>query len=136
MVKSSHLRVHPWAALAFAGMLAFVAAVVGWSPPAHAAPTFTVIDPTDAPDAILNGQCASTFQGLCTLRAALQEAQHAGGGEVTGQEEPGGAGAHDDDVATGGRVALGAGDAGGVAGGVAAAVHLGLLCQRLLANTC
>ena len=76
MVKSSHLRVHPWAALAFAGMLAFVAAVVGWSPPAHAAPTFTVIDPTDAPDAILNGQCASTFQGTCTCVRRCGSAQH------------------------------------------------------------
>jgi len=52
------------------------------APAANAAVTFTVIDPTDAPDANLNGQCASTHQGLCTLRAAIQEAEHAGGGEV------------------------------------------------------
>jgi hypothetical protein len=64
-------------------MIAFAAAVVGWSPPAHAAVVFTVIDPTDAPDAnLLDGQCASTFQGLCTLRAAIQQAEQAGGGEV------------------------------------------------------
>jgi hypothetical protein len=45
----------------------------------RAAPSFTVIDPTDAPDAQLNGVCASTHLGLCTLRAAVQEAEHAGG---------------------------------------------------------
>jgi hypothetical protein len=45
----------------------------------RAAPIFTVVDPTDAPDAQLNGVCASTNQGLCTLRAAVQEAEYAGG---------------------------------------------------------
>ena len=44
-----------------------------------AAPIFTVVDTTDAPDAQLNGVCASTYLGLCTLRAAVQEAEHAGG---------------------------------------------------------
>ena len=44
-----------------------------------AAPIFTVVDTTDAPDAQLNGVCASTYMGLCTLRAAVQEAEHAGG---------------------------------------------------------
>ena len=46
---------------------------------AQSVPVFTVIDTTDAPDAQLNGVCASTYQGLCTLRAAVQEAEHAGG---------------------------------------------------------
>src|SRR5262245_12254929 len=49
---------------------------------AQATPVFTVIEPTDAPDAQLNGVCASTYQGLCTLRAAVQEAEFAGGGHV------------------------------------------------------
>ena len=39
---------------------------------AQSVPVFTVIDTTDAPDAQLNGVCASTYQGLCTLRAAVQ----------------------------------------------------------------
>jgi Calx-beta domain len=47
-----------------------------------AAPVFTVIETTDAPDAQLDGQCASTHLGLCTLRAAIQEAEHAGGAHI------------------------------------------------------
>jgi hypothetical protein len=49
---------------------------------AQTQPTFTVVEPTDAPDAQLNGVCASTNQGLCTLRAAVQEAEFAGGGRI------------------------------------------------------
>jgi hypothetical protein len=49
---------------------------------AQSVPTFTVVEPTDAPDAQLNGVCASTNQGLCTLRAAVQEAEFAGGGRI------------------------------------------------------
>ena len=63
---------------AFASV-ALLVAPVGSS---HAAPTFQVIDPADAPDAQLNGTCASTHLGLCTLRAAIQEAEFAGGGIV------------------------------------------------------
>ncbi|MDX6618666.1 MAG: hypothetical protein QOK36_1052, partial [Gaiellales bacterium] len=63
---------------AFASV-ALLVAPVGSS---HAAPTFQVIDPEDAPDAQLNGTCASTHLGLCTLRAAIQEAEFAGGGTV------------------------------------------------------
>jgi hemolysin type calcium-binding protein len=47
----------------------------------HAAQTFMVIDPTDAPDAQLNGVCASTT-GLCTLRAAIQEAEFVAGDDI------------------------------------------------------
>jgi predicted outer membrane repeat protein len=50
------------------------------SPRSHAAPTFTVVDSTDAPDAVEHdGICASTHLGLCTLRAAIQEADWQGG---------------------------------------------------------
>lgn len=45
-------------------------------------PIFTVNDTTDAPDVHLDGTCASTHLGFCTLRAAIQEAEHAGGGIV------------------------------------------------------
>lgn len=50
--------------------------------PSSAATTFAVIDPTDSPDATLDGKCASKSSGLCTLRAAIQEAEFAGGGDV------------------------------------------------------
>ena len=69
-------------AAAVAAVLAAMVLVIASVVPAGAAPVFTVIDPTDAPDANLNGQCASTYLGLCTLRAAIQEAEFAGGGEV------------------------------------------------------
>jgi hypothetical protein len=68
------------AALAAAATFAVIL-VVGTTR-SSAAPTFTVIDATDAPDAQLNGVCASTHLGLCTLRAAVQEAEHAGGGHI------------------------------------------------------
>ena len=45
-------------------------------------PTFAVIDPTDSPDAKLDGKCAAKSSGLCTLRAAIQEAEIAEGGDV------------------------------------------------------
>ena len=80
MTGHSAHRVRSRRALAFAGVFACVAAASALAPAANAAVTFTAIDPTDAPDANLNGQCASTHLGLCTLRAALQEAEHAGGG--------------------------------------------------------
>jgi hypothetical protein len=64
-------------AVAAAGVI--LVAPVGSS---HAAPVFQVIDPEDAPDAQLDGVCASTHMGLCTLRAAIQEAEFAGGGHV------------------------------------------------------
>ena len=75
-------RVRLVLAAALLVLLMAVLYLVAWAIPARAAPVFTAIDPTDAPDANLNGQCASTHQGLCTLRAAVQEAEHAGGGEV------------------------------------------------------
>ena len=68
------------AALAAAAAIAVILVVA--TTRSSAAPIFTVIDPTDAPDAQLNGVCASTNQGLCTLRAAVQEAEHAGGGHI------------------------------------------------------
>jgi hypothetical protein len=69
-------------AAAVATLLGGVGLVIASVVPASAAPIIYVIDPTDAPDANLNGQCASTHLGLCTLRAAIQEAEFAGGGEV------------------------------------------------------
>jgi CSLREA domain-containing protein len=49
----------------------------------RAAVEFTVNDVEDWPDAnIGDGNCASAHLGLCTLRAAIQEAQHAGGGVI------------------------------------------------------
>lgn len=69
-------------AAAVAAFLGAIGVVIGSVAPAGAAPIFYVIDPTDAPDASLDGRCASTHLGLCTLRAAIQEAEFAGGGEV------------------------------------------------------
>ncbi|HEY7730537.1 MAG TPA: hypothetical protein VH950_06515 [Gaiellaceae bacterium] len=59
-----------------------VAVVVGPIEVSRAAPVFTVAVPEDAPDAAPDGNCASTYLGLCTLRAAIQEAERAGGGVV------------------------------------------------------
>jgi hypothetical protein len=56
--------------------------LVAGAAPSSAAPTFAVIDPTDSPDAKLDGTCAAKSSGLCTLRAAIQEAEAAGGGDV------------------------------------------------------
>ena len=50
---------------------------------ARAAPIFTVNSTIDEPDAALNGSCVSTPSGLCTLRAAVQEANFAGTATVT-----------------------------------------------------
>jgi Calx-beta domain-containing protein len=79
--KSPHPRVLAAALLALSATAAIL--IVGTTRSrAQALPTFTVIEPTDAPDAQLNGVCASTNQGLCTLRAAVQEAEFAGGGRI------------------------------------------------------
>jgi len=60
-------------------LLALVAAFAG---PAGAAPPFTVNSTLDEPDAVLDGNCVSTPSGKCTLRAAVQEADNAGGGTI------------------------------------------------------
>ena len=53
------------------------------SEPAAAAPVFGVVDTTDSPDiAPGDGQCAAQYQGVCTLRAAVQELEAQGGGEI------------------------------------------------------
>jgi CSLREA domain-containing protein len=57
-------------------------ALAAFAGSAKAAPTFTVNSTLDEPDATLNGTCSSTPSGVCTLRAALQEAEFAGGGTV------------------------------------------------------
>jgi hypothetical protein len=63
--------------------LATVALLVAPMESSRAATTFTVVDPTDAPDAQLNGVCASTAPGnLCTLRAAIQEAEFVAGDDT------------------------------------------------------
>lgn len=53
---------------------------------ASAAPVFNVDDTLDAPDAQLDGRCESTHivngRRTCTLRAAIQEAERAGSGNV------------------------------------------------------
>jgi hypothetical protein len=74
-------RCRPLAAGASAllGTVAVLVAAVGSS---SAAPIFTVVDTEDAPDATIDGVCASTHLGLCTLRAAIMEAEAAGGGIV------------------------------------------------------
>jgi hypothetical protein len=69
-------------AAAASAMLAGALVVIAAVGSSNAAPIFAVIDATDAPDAQLDGQCASTHLGLCTLRAAIQEAEFAGGGHV------------------------------------------------------
>ena len=89
-VQPSPAVIRRWRLLAgvcavFATAVLLVAPVVLLVAPiesSHAAVIFQVIDPEDAPDAQLNGTCASTHLGLCTLRAAIQEAEHAGGGIV------------------------------------------------------
>jgi hypothetical protein len=70
------------AALVAAAAIAVILVVATTQSRAQSVPVFTVIDTTDAPDAQLNGVCASTYQGLCTLRAAVQEAEFAGGGRI------------------------------------------------------
>jgi hypothetical protein len=70
------------AALVAAVAIAVILVVATTQSRAQSVPVFTVIDTTDAPDAQLNGVCASTYQGLCTLRAAVQEAEFAGGGRI------------------------------------------------------
>ena len=59
-------------AAVFAGALLVNVALVASAPPALAA-TFTVNAVTDTDDASLDGNCANMV-GLCTLRAAIQEA--------------------------------------------------------------
>jgi hypothetical protein len=77
--KSRNLRL---VAAALTAVSAIAVILVIGATLSRAAPVFTVIDMTDAPDAQLNGVCASTYMGLCTLRAAVQEAEHAGGGII------------------------------------------------------
>src|SRR5581483_4994432 len=48
----------------------------------HAAPVFVVNSSVDDPDAVLNGVCETATPGQCTFRAALQEANNAGGGTI------------------------------------------------------
>ena len=75
--SASRLRCR-WLVWAFA-----IALLVTPVESSRAAQTFTVIDPTDAPDAQLNGVCASTNTGnLCTLRAAIQEAEFVAGDDT------------------------------------------------------
>jgi len=50
---------------------------------ARGAPVFAVSSTLDEPDATLDGNCVSTPSGLCTLRAAVQEANFAGTATVT-----------------------------------------------------
>ena len=79
--KSRNRRLFAAALVALAAIAVIL--VVGTTlSSAQSVPVFTVIDTTDAPDAQLNGVCASTYQGLCTLRAAVQEAEFAGGGRI------------------------------------------------------
>jgi hypothetical protein len=69
-------------AAALSSLSAIAVILVVGGAPSNAQPSFTVIDTTDAPDAQLNGVCASTHLGLCTLRAAVQESEHAGGAHI------------------------------------------------------
>ncbi len=50
--------------------------------PAGAAPPYTVNSPLDEPDAVINGVCASTPSGVCTIRAAIQEVNAGGSGNI------------------------------------------------------
>ncbi|GAA4087165.1 hypothetical protein ACFFOS_20295 [Nocardioides kongjuensis] len=69
--------VRPFALFVLTLLLVPLSAVVT-AAPASADTPFTVNSSLDAPDAALNGTCA-TAGGVCTLRAALQEAASAGG---------------------------------------------------------
>ena len=80
--KSPNPRLFLAALTAAAAAIAVILVVATTQSRAQSVPVFTVIDTTDAPDAQLNGVCASTYQGLCTLRAAVQEAEFAGGGRI------------------------------------------------------
>ncbi len=75
-------RLVPIAMLVGVAAVALAALLVVPIESSRAATTFTVIDPTDAPDAQLNGVCASTHMGLCTLRAAIQEAEFVAGDDL------------------------------------------------------
>ena len=67
----------PWRLASALAVAAFMAA-----PVTAAATTFVVNTVSDAPDAALNGTCA-TAAGTCSLRAAMQEAVNLGGGPHT-----------------------------------------------------
>lgn len=81
-MSASPLVGHLLRAGAIAAVVAGTLIVLALAPSARAAPVFTVIEPSDAPDANLDGVCASTNQGLCTLRAAVQEAEFVGGADI------------------------------------------------------
>jgi hypothetical protein len=65
-------------ASALLGSTALLVAATGSS---SAAPSFTVLDTSDAPDARIDGTCM-TAAGTCTLRAAVQEANAARGARI------------------------------------------------------
>jgi hypothetical protein len=76
-----HCRQLAAGACALLGTAVVLLAAVG---SANATPVFNVVDVEDAPDAAIgDGTCASTHLGLCTLRAAIMEAEAEGGGIVT-----------------------------------------------------
>jgi hypothetical protein len=61
------------------GAAALLVAAAG---PSTAAPTFTVTDPSDAPDSNLGDHVCSAGLNGCTLRAAVMQAEHDGGGHI------------------------------------------------------
>lgn len=64
------------AAVALIAAVVVAGPTVAWAAPP---PPFVVNDPVDAPDAVIDGVCATAGTGLCTLRAAVQEANGRGG---------------------------------------------------------
>jgi CSLREA domain-containing protein len=81
MAARSTVRHWPHALAILIGLLTFSALA---STPAHAAgPTFTVNSPSDVVDANPGNGICDTGGGVCTLRAAVMEANHTAGGDVT-----------------------------------------------------
>jgi CSLREA domain-containing protein len=73
-IVSIHLRIKPLRILVIVALVALLIPWIG-SQPAHAAgKTFSVNSTLDEPDNIADGNCVSTPSGVCTLRAAVQEA--------------------------------------------------------------
>ena len=68
---------------AIALVIAMLVFVLPGPAPTAAAPTFTVNSPTDATDANPGDGSCDTGGGVCTLRAAIMEANHTPGGGTT-----------------------------------------------------
>lgn len=77
------MRYFRMCAMTFGSALALVSGMlVAGIPLAAAAPPFAVNSPLDEHDAVADGNCVSTPSGVCTLRAAIEEINSSGSGNV------------------------------------------------------